>query len=292
MNINDINGQTLNLTIPVSGACDMCKDRIETTAKNVIGVIDASYDLEKKILTIEAQPIFQRSELVNALLKVGHDTDGQKSPDEIYESLPACCYYREEDHARDDERHNQEVNDTHDHENAAKQLKGVVYERLESGGLIPIIGANIIWQGEKGGAISDLKGNFEIPVSEISKNLIVSYVGYSPDTVLIDKSGFVNIIISSPNLLDAVTITHKKRTTEISYLETVKVQNISSKELLKAACCNLAESFDTTPAVDASMTDAITGTRKIEMLGLAGPYVQITRENIPDVRGLAALQGL
>ena len=28
------------------------------------------------------------------------------------------------------------------------------------------------------------------------------------------------------------------------------------------------------------------------MLGLAGPYVQITRENIPDIRGLAALQGL
>lgn len=83
-----------------------------------------------------------------------------------------------------------------------------------------------------------------------------------------------------------------KRSTEISYLETVKVHQISSKELLKAACCNLAESFDTTPAIDASSTDAITGTRKIEMLGLAGPYVQITRENMPDVRGLAALQGL
>ena len=67
-----------------------------------------------------------------------------------------------------------------------------------------------------------------------------------------EKPGFVNIVISAPNLLDAVTITSKKRTTEISYIETVKVHNISSKELLKAACCNLAESFDTTPAVDAS----------------------------------------
>ncbi|MBK9734900.1 MAG: TonB-dependent receptor [Saprospiraceae bacterium] len=156
----------------------------------------------------------------------------------------------------------------------------------------PLIGANIMWSGEKMGTVSDLSGNFEISLSQNSKLLVVSYVGYSTDTIMIDKSGFVNIVISTPNLLDAVTITHKKRTTEISYLETVKVQNISSKELLKAACCNLAESFDTTPAVDASMTDAITGTKKIEMLGLAGPYVQITRENIPDVRGLAALQGL
>ena len=61
---------------------------------------------------------------------------------------------------------------------------------------------------------------------------------------------------------------------------------------MKAACCTLAESFDTTPSIDGSMTDAVTGTRRIEMLGLAGPYIQITRENIPDARGLSAIQSL
>jgi outer membrane receptor for ferrienterochelin and colicins len=157
---------------------------------------------------------------------------------------------------------------------------------------MPLIGANIRWKNSKEGTTTDLNGNFSIPFNGKKDYLIVSYVGYSPDTILISKPGNVNIVISSPNLLDAVEITHKKRPSEISYLETVKVLQISSKELLKAACCNLAESFDTTPAVDASATDAITGTRKIEMLGLAGPYVQITRENMPDVRGLAALQGL
>ena len=55
---------------------------------------------------------------------------------------------------------------------------------------------------------------------------------------------------------------------------------------------DLSESFETNPAVDVSFTDAVTGARQIEMLGLAGPYVQITRENLPDVRGLAAIYGL
>ncbi|OQX97263.1 MAG: hypothetical protein B6I20_12985 [Bacteroidetes bacterium 4572_117] len=61
---------------------------------------------------------------------------------------------------------------------------------------------------------------------------------------------------------------------------------------LQAACCNLSESFETNPSVDVSFTDAVTGTRQIMMLGLAGPYTQITRESIPDVRGFSAIYGL
>lgn len=135
-------------------------------------------------------------------------------------------------------------------------------------------------------------GEFEIPAKRKGSNLIISYVGYSPDTILVNETGYLKIVLEQNLVLDAVEITHRKRTTEVSYLDPVKIQSITQKELLKAACCNLAESFDTTPAVDASVTDAVTGTRKIEMLGLAGPYVQITRENMPDIRGLSALYGL
>jgi len=62
--------------------------------------------------------------------------------------------------------------------------------------------------------------------------------------------------------------------------------------LAKAACCNLSESFETTPSIDVSYTDAVTGTRQIEMLGLSGANMLITRENIPDIRGLSAIYGL
>ena len=92
--------------------------------------------------------------------------------------------------------------------------------------------------------------------------------------------------------LEEVSVVHRRRSSTASFSSTYKVINIHEKELTKAACCNLSESFETNPSVDAGFTDAVTGTRKIEMLGLAGPYVQITRENIPDVRGLSALSGL
>jgi outer membrane receptor for ferrienterochelin and colicins len=62
--------------------------------------------------------------------------------------------------------------------------------------------------------------------------------------------------------------------------------------LFKAACCNLSESFETNPAVDVAFTDAITGSRQIQMLGLSGPNTMITIENMPGVRGLAASQGI
>src|SRR5690606_12285763 len=63
-------------------------------------------------------------------------------------------------------------------------------------------------------------------------------------------------------------------------------------ELRKAACCNLSESFSTSPSVDVAFTDAVTGTRQIRLLGLASPYTFISRENMPGIRGLNAVQGL
>ncbi len=272
------------ISLEVSGECGMCEERIESTALNVIGVSFADYDLASKKLAVEIDPnLFQKNELVKALLAVGHDTDGQTAPKAVYDELPACCQYREVKLKKHPEGS----------EKKSKSLYGTVFEKTASGKLQPLIGATLVWENTNVGTSTDLDGKFDLPTHAKVKKLIVTYVGYIPDTLVVEKAGMVNIVISeNPVLLDAVEITYRKRSTEISFLDVVKVQNITSKELLKAACCNLAESFDTTPAVDASMTDAVTGTRKIELLGLAGPYVQITRENIPDVRGLAAVQGL
>ena len=67
---------------------------------------------------------------------------------------------------------------------------------------------------------------------------------------------------------------------------------LTSKELLKAACCNLAESFETNPSIDVNFSDALTGTKQIKMLGLTSPYLMITEENIPSVRGASQAYGL
>jgi len=66
------------------------------------------------------------------------------------------------------------------------------------------------------------------------------------------------------------------------------VELISTKELLRAACCNLGESFTTNPSVDVNYADAATGAQQIKLLGLSGTYVQMLTDNIPNYRGLAA----
>ncbi len=73
---------------------------------------------------------------------------------------------------------------------------------------------------------------------------------------------------------------------------TANTMVMSSRELLKAACCNLVESFETNPAIDVSFSDALTGTKQIKMLGLSSPYLMITEENIPSVRGASQAYGL
>ena len=72
----------------------------------------------------------------------------------------------------------------------------------------------------------------------------------------------------------------------------LQVQNISSKELQKAACCNLSESFETNATVDVTYSDAVSGAKQIQMLGLDGIYTQITQENVPLIRGLSSAYGL
>jgi outer membrane receptor for ferrienterochelin and colicin len=64
------------------------------------------------------------------------------------------------------------------------------------------------------------------------------------------------------------------------------------KTLGKAACCNLSESFETNASVSVSYADAVTGSKQIQMLGLAGTYVQTNVENVPSIRGLKSTYGL
>lgn len=63
------------------------------------------------------------------------------------------------------------------------------------------------------------------------------------------------------------------------------VENIGQQQLIRAACCNLGESFTTNPSVDVSYSDAATGAKQIKLLGLSGTYVQMLTENIPNLRG-------
>jgi outer membrane receptor for ferrienterochelin and colicin len=57
------------------------------------------------------------------------------------------------------------------------------------------------------------------------------------------------------------------------------------------ACCTLSESFENSAAANVAYTDAISGAKQIQLLGLAGIYTQTLAENIPVLRGLASTYG-
>lgn len=170
------------------------------------------------------------------------------------------------------------------------QIEGVVYKE---GTNIPLLGTNVYWHGTEVGVVTDFEGEFLIPYKESYKKLIVSYVGFTSDTIdVANPAKKIRAILSPKSNLDEVQLIARKKATSRSYIEAQNVINVSSDELLKAACCNLAESFKTNPSIDVNFADAISGTKQIKMLGLTSPYILIAMENIPMVRGAAQAYGL
>lgn len=174
---------------------------------------------------------------------------------------------------------------------AQEYLSGNVTS-LENGKEVPLNSAKVFWAGQQAGVFSNENGEFRILKSDASTLLVVSYVGFASDTVETTGLTEVSIQFTEAMTIDGVEITGNTNSTRVSFIDPLKTENINETELLKAACCNLSESFETSPSVDVAFTDAITGTRQIQMLGLAGPYTQITQENMPSVRGLNSMYGL
>jgi len=171
-------------------------------------------------------------------------------------------------------------------------VEGRVVEKLSTGIEEALMGVNVYWIGAPEIVSTDINGEFKIEKLEASDQLVFSYVSFENDTILVNQEGYIIVALENELRLDAIEVTSRRRSSTISFVNPIKTLNIGEKELAKAACCNLSESFETSPSVDVSFTDAVTGTRQIQLLGLAGPYTQITRENIPDIRGLSALYGL
>ena len=153
-------------------------------------------------------------------------------------------------------------------------------------------GANVYWMNTTEGVITNLDGEFTISNSGNYSNLIISYVGFKSDTIDIKNQNFIKHYLKPESTLDAVNIKAISKTSSVSYLTSQNIINVSSEELLKAACCNLSESFETNPSIDVNFTDAITGVKQIQMLGLTSPYILITTENIPTIRGASQVYGL
>lgn len=171
-------------------------------------------------------------------------------------------------------------------------LNGVVVETTQKGGIEPIAGAIVHWIGNINAVSTDSNGVFHIPIDAKSNQLVVQALGFKNDTITVNGGNYLKVLmISKRNFADAV-ISYERKSSEVSFIDPWKTTIMNEKELFKAACCNLSESFETNPSVDVAYSDAITGSKQIQMLGLAGQYTQMSMEQMPGIRGIATIFGL
>lgn len=176
----------------------------------------------------------------------------------------------------------------------AESISGYVFEQDEKNKKAPLTGVNVYWAKTQKGTVSDKKGYFKLEKpTDKELILVVSFVGYKNDSVKIaDDQTEIEVVLSLNETLKEVVISNKLPSNYISRIDPILVNNISGEEFRKAACCNLSESFETNASVDVSYSDAVSGAKQIKLLGLAGRYIQLNTENMPDLRGLGTTYGL
>ncbi|MGN6352627.1 MAG: carboxypeptidase-like regulatory domain-containing protein [Parafilimonas sp.] len=272
----------------VSGACDaFCKPRIEAAAQGR-GVQAATWSAQTGMLTLRYDPSKTSIQKVQQrILDVGHDLEDKKADDAVYNALPKCCRYR---HDNMQALHHGDTSASIQNNITPPTIKGVVMEEDNKGVFKPLAGASVTWLNTGSGTTTDENGIFSL--LQTGERLVVSYTGYEADTITVIPTGELKIILANNRQLKEVKVTTSGASNFIRDNDVVRTNVITQKELFKAACCNLSESFETNPAVDVAFSDAVTGSKQIQLLGLAGIYTQLTVENLPGPRGLAIAQGL
>lgn len=170
----------------------------------------------------------------------------------------------------------------------SQDVKGKVADNTNSA----IAGATVSWVGKPVTAVmTDENGMFTIARIPSEDRLAFSFIGFKPDTLYVTEDRFYAVFLKESSTdLDEVVV--KTSGTTLDKMSPIHTQIISSKELVKAACCNLSESFETNASISVGNTDAVTGSRQIQLLGMSGSYVQTTLENIPAIRGLGQTFGM
>ncbi len=318
-----LNAQTITeSTFKVKGECGMCKDRIETTAKSA-GAASANWNANTQTLSVKYDATRVTGDtLLKKIAEVGHDNEKYAAPDSVYSNLPGCCLY---------ERTPSFLTTNLQPQASASALPantffvkgncGSCKARIEKAA--KDAGATAAdWSSETQTVVLDFdptKTSSDIILQKIAQvghdnekflakdsvyNALPGCCLYDRELAFGVKSDLVhNDEQQAPkdftqhkdhidHDIDGVLITKKEAATSLSRKSAGLTFNIGQKELLKAACCNLSESFETNATVDVSFSNAVSGTKQLKMLGLDQKYTSLTRELLPSIRGLASPYGL
>lgn len=307
-------------TFLVKGECAMCKDRIESTAKKT-GAKTANWNAATQQLEIELDTTKTSTDhILKQIAEVGHDNEKYTANDAVYNQLPSCCHYEREPSFLKKETSAQVLKKDNQFfvRGNCSSCKARIEKAAASAGadssswdaetqLVMLnfdpakTSADLILQ-----KIADVGHDNEKYTAKDNtyKNLPscclydrVLPLGEKSDLVHHDeqvapKKDFTQHADHIDKSIEEIRMVKMADATALSKKETGLTFNIGTKELLKAACCNLSESFETNATVDVSFTNAVTGTKQLKMLGLDQKYTALTKELLPSIRGLAAPYGL
>jgi outer membrane receptor for ferrienterochelin and colicins len=174
-----------------------------------------------------------------------------------------------------------------------QSIKGKVYELNEKQDTVPSVACLVYDVISKKAVRTTADGTFEFQGMRSAK-LVFNQLGFEKDTLRVDSNFKLPLLIllSNNSALQTVEVIAYEPSIKLSSKSITFVNEIGKAELGKAACCNLGESFETNPSVDVAITDAVTGSKQIQLLGLAGYQTLITKSNIPFIQGNAQAYGL
>ena len=107
----------------------------------------------------------------------------------------------------------------------------------------PLIGATIMVEGTKEGAVTDIDGNFTINTTSKAK-LVISYVGYTTQTIVVGDKTTIDVTLKEvANTMNEVVVTAlgiKRAEKALSY----NVQSVGSNELTRNKDANVVYSLN------------------------------------------------
>lgn len=174
----------------------------------------------------------------------------------------------------------------------AQQVSGRVVDAVSSE---PVAFVSLSWAGSTSGVVTDTTGRFALPMLPKLHTLVVRSVGYASDTLIVHSAvdTVVEIRLRRSGIeLDAVRVRGRRRATFSKMNSIEQTEVITTEGLRGLACCNLGESFENSATVDVGYSDAVSGSKQIQLLGLTGVYSQMLLENVPFLHGLSAPFGL
>jgi len=156
----------------------------------------------------------------------------------------------------------------------------------------PLSGASVVWLNNKKGITAKEDGSFSIKRTAADNMLVVSHSGYTKDTIDVSNTDTVLFVLKAKGNLQAVEVNAEKQGTVMSNRSPFKVEILTSVELKKSACCDLAGCFETQSSVQPQTTNIINNAKELRILGLSGVYNQVLIDWFPIIQGLSFTYGL